>query len=482
MLRTMTLLFITGFWLTMTSRLIQKEFFEISTYETSSQWIPLTTTAIREDYKAIYLGQERIGFEYIGMQKWDNKDGFFELGHNSFMSFSLLGQPSEMFIKDRAWLNQDLSLKSFRLLVKTKDYSTEMEGQVTAHHINVVLKEKDSEPVRKMIPVEGKVLYSEALEQLWTPDNLRIGKNGHFKVFHPLTLSVDDIHFHVERKEKIELRHEIQEAYVVILGNDLSETRSWVNQDGITLRKETANGLIIEREPAWETFDALRVKSASPLDLPNFYSVPSNMILNDPANLQELHVRVEMPGKTNDFTLKKQKTEGLEAILFTQLKKEEAAEFLKANEFIQSDDAKILQQAKTIVGDETSVLRAALKIMAWVHHDIKPVPTANIPSAKQVLAVKKGDCKEFTVLFTSLARAAGIPTQMIAGLVYQNGRFFYHAWAAVYLNQWIYVDPTFNQMPVDVTHIPLVIGNLNEQIALASKIGRIKVTVVEDHS
>jgi transglutaminase-like putative cysteine protease len=68
---------------------------------------------------------------------------------------------------------------------------------------------------------------------------------------------------------------------------------------------------------------------------------------------------------------------------------------------------------------------------------------------------------------------------MMAGLVYQNGRFFYHAWPEVFVGQWVGLDPTFGQAPVDVTHIALVSGDLEQQVALVNQIGRIKIMILE---
>ena len=49
----------------------------------------------------------------------------------------------------------------------------------------------------------------------------------------------------------------------------------------------------------------------------------------------------------------------------------------------------------------------------------------------------------------ALARSAGLPARTVSGLIYLNDRFYYHAWAEVYLADWIAVDPTFDQFPAD---------------------------------
>jgi transglutaminase-like putative cysteine protease len=88
-----------------------------------------------------------------------------------------------------------------------------------------------------------------------------------------------------------------------------------------------------------------------------------------------------------------------------------------------------------------------------------------------------GDCNEHAVLLAALARASGIPAQVEAGLVYQEGRFYYHAWNVLYLGTWITADAVMDQLPADVTHIRFVRGT-ERQIDLVQMIGRVKLEIL----
>jgi len=101
-----------------------------------------------------------------------------------------------------------------------------------------------------------------------------------------------------------------------------------------------------------------------------------------------------------------------------------------------------------------------------------------LPSAVQVLARRRGDCNEHTVLYVALARAAGLPARPVAGLLLVDGRFYYHAWAEIYLGDWVAVDPTFGQLPADAAHVRLVRGGLASHVELARPIGRLKLEVL----
>ena len=83
------------------------------------------------------------------------------------------------------------------------------------------------------------------------------------------------------------------------------------------------------------------------------------------------------------------------------------------------------------------------------------------------------------MLYAALARAAGLPARVEAGLVYLNGKFYYHAWNLVYVGRWVTADSAFGQLPADVTHLRLVTGSANQQLDLAGVIGRVRIEMVD---
>ncbi len=153
--------------------------------------------------------------------------------------------------------------------------------------------------------------------------------------------------------------------------------------------------------------------------------------------------------------------------------------YLSSTLLIQSDHPSITAAADKIVSEGSSAMEAAAKISNWVYNNLEKQYTFSIPSAVEVLKIKTGDCNEHTVLFTALARAAGIPTRISTGLVYHQGSFYYHAWADVYLGGWVSVDPLMNQFPADATHLKLVEGGLDKQVQLVQTMGNLKIEVLD---
>jgi transglutaminase/protease-like cytokinesis protein 3 len=110
---------------------------------------------------------------------------------------------------------------------------------------------------------------------------------------------------------------------------------------------------------------------------------------------------------------------------------------------------------------------------------LEKAPTVSMPTALEALENKKGDCNEHAVLFTALARAAGLPARVAAGVVYLDRAFYYHAWAEVWLGQWVAVDPVFHQFPADATHIKFVEGGPEHHMALLKVIGQVGMEIAE---
>jgi len=157
----------------------------------------------------------------------------------------------------------------------------------------------------------------------------------------------------------------------------------------------------------------------------------------------------------------------------------ELTPFLASEFNIESDVDEIRQKARDILGEEKDPVNASHKLLNWVYYNLDKRPVVNVPSALEVLETRMGDCNEHAVLLTALLRASGIPARLSIGLVYNQKRFFYHAWNEAYVGEWISMDATLNQMPADVSHIRLISGNLDKQVEIMGLIGKLNIEVLD---
>ena len=83
------------------------------------------------------------------------------------------------------------------------------------------------------------------------------------------------------------------------------------------------------------------------------------------------------------------------------------------------------------------------------------------PAGSVLRALEKGygECVDFADLLTTLARSQKIPTRTVYGIAYSTlptPGFRFHAWNEILFEEhWHALDPTWNQVVADATHIPL---------------------------
>ena len=140
------------------------------------------------------------------------------------------------------------------------------------------------------------------------------------------------------------------------------------------------------------------------------------------------------------------------------------------------EDARIAQLTASAIGDLEDAGAQLEALVSYVHNYLSYQPGSETQSVLSLLDNPVGDCTEFAELLTTLARNTGLPARTVFGLAYadrQEPAFVFHAWNEVNVNgQWQTVDPTWNQVRVDATHIPLPVS---ETLALKLLTGSINI-------
>lgn len=162
----------------------------------------------------------------------------------------------------------------------------------------------------------------------------------------------------------------------------------------------------------------------------------------------------------------------------------EVQRFLAPTAMAQSDDAKIVAKARAIVGDERNGMVAAARIVEAVFSGIdKQAGVRGSATASEVLANGAGDCTEHAVLVVALMRAAGIPARVVDGIVVLaerdgSGVAGYHAWAEIWLGEWIGVDATVNETGTSARYLAFGIdepGSMGSGGKMMRSIGKTKI-------
>jgi transglutaminase-like putative cysteine protease len=252
------------------------------------------------------------------------------------------------------------------------------------------------------------------------------------------------------------------------------------------VREEGALGFVVRRESG----EAARggVGSGGFVDLVATTRVPFDGTIADPRALDHLVMRVtgEAADRVPDAP-PRQRVAG-DVVRITRENParadagpaEDLARYRSPSPFVESDDPAIVARARAIVGPATSAGDKVRRVLDWVAGNVEREPSLTIPSARDVLRTRRGDCNEHAVLVAALLRAAGVPTRIAAGIVYAGDGFYYHAWNEVWLDGWVSADAVFDQMPVDATHVKLLEGGPERHVRLAQIVGRLALTRLKD--
>jgi transglutaminase-like putative cysteine protease len=141
----------------------------------------------------------------------------------------------------------------------------------------------------------------------------------------------------------------------------------------------------------------------------------------------------------------------------------------------------IKQTADRIVKEASGTLNRIQLLVDWIQENIEQEPV-DVFTALDVFEDRKAECQGHSYLYTAFARALGIPTRVINGIVYsrEHQGFLYHTWAESLVGgYWIAVDPTLRQIPADATHIKLIEGELiSELLPLVDLVGHMGVRII----
>ncbi|MFH1969918.1 MAG: transglutaminase-like domain-containing protein [Verrucomicrobiota bacterium] len=494
------------FWLLMTGWLVR--------YEAFPRWFTATAPGYRSLFKngplildtwmQIEFRNNPIGYSHTWVDSdMTSPNATYTLHNQTVFNIKLMGQVHGVNVMAGATLNAGYELQKFYTVVSSSVYTTRIEGRKTgAHNFTVRIRTDSGEQTVMLTVPDDVILYSPVTEMALA--GLKPGESLGLRVLDPVTLSVSDVRVEALRREKLKAAGCEQETTVLKLVYQGLETLSWMDSAGRILRQETPFGWTMTLCSAK---DVLAFKqdttgadnSAGADDLLTAMAVPCRGRVQNPRTCRMLKLNIHgVSLNPQNFAGPRQVVEAQEdrhvgLTLRAQADPSQAAvlgsapealhPFLASSPALQADHPAMLRQARMIVGDETNSWAAAQAIGDWVFRAIAKQAAISLPSALDVLKRREGDCNEHTYLFVALARAIGLPARVHVGLVYAEldgapGAFYYHAWPAVYVGEWVELDPTWGQKTVDATHISVAQGEIADQLKLLGLLGQVSVEIV----
>jgi len=445
-------------------------------------------------WRGLYYRGEKIGFTVS--QTTPTDDGF-ELQEDGRLQMLLLGQDTAARIRTTARVDTSFTLRSFDFSLDPGTGPVTVRGtvdgpsQTTTWRLNLAITSGGVTRTESRELPEAPVV-SQNLSRLLANRRLVPGTDHEWTVLDPATLQSAKVHIHVGDRGVVRANDTIVPAFRVGMDFNGLQTTSWVTDTGEVVREESPLGLITVREPA-ERAQRLSVPGRIQADLLQAAAVVpvATERIDEPRDVRRLKLRLEGAELSPDVDGVGQKLDGnVIEIVDPRLLKAAAADpkatlFLAPEPLIESDDPLIRAEAEQAVRDAIGGRDRAERLTRYVNGLLDKKPTVGLPSAREVLRTKVGDCNEHTALFVAMARSIGIPARIAVGLVFMHGAFYYHAWPEVYVTEspglglWLAVDPTLNQFPADATHLRLARGGLDRQAAILPLIGRLKITLLD---
>ena len=445
----------------------------------------LASQELQEEWFTIYQHGNRTGYSHTEIRP--RSEGY-ALTEELFLRLDFLGDIQDLFTRVQAKLEPDFSLKSFTFRLQAGPIYYNLSGGIKDGNLLLVSQMAGQERSQQL-PLSHPIYLGSGMKSFIAQQSLREGNTYRLALFDPSTLSQTMVPLRVEAKETIQIGSRNLEAYRVVLEFHGVKLRTWVSPYGEVLKEEGFLGLTMVRSDRKDAVAGFA--EATPAELVREAAVVPDRTIARPRLLRSL--RLQLTGITGEgWDLaggRQQLSEGelfiirevLPQISSVQipLSTAEMARDLQPSLLVQSDEPILQEQAAAIVGEEKDALRAVELISSWVYHNLEKRPTLSIPNAFGVYKLRAGDCNEHSVLFAALARSVGVPTRIVAGLLYTKGRFYYHAWNEVYVGEWVAVDSLLNQVPADPTHVRLITGELDRQVRLVRALGRLGIKVID---
>ncbi len=438
----------------------------------------------RETWMNILQQGKKIG--YAHRQFYKTVEGYTVV-ESVFMQMNVMGMVQDMRFKTEGNFHSDLTLSSFDFDLQSSLFRFKARGTLNEKTLTLFAGEAGS-PQKIDISLEKKPSLSVALLEALNHEDLKAGEHRTFHIFDPATMTQRSMKVSVLDEEMIPIMGRQEKARKLSVEFMGVPQFAWIGQDGTVLREDGSLGIRLERVTKDEALNMAAPSNSA--DLTEIASIPGNQVLHDVDQLEELRIRIHGVEGEEAFVnggrqslkggmlmIRKESISNLPSSTLREKRFADGRTYVESSPFIQSDHPEIQALVKEVVSMDDPAPVRAKKLVAWVHEKIQKRPVFSVPNALETLRNRMGDCNEHAVLLAALARASGIPAQVESGLVYQRGRFYYHAWNVFYLGTWITADSSMGQFPADVTHIRFVRGT-EKQIDLVRFIGRVRLEIL----
>ncbi len=444
----------------------------------------------QEIWTGVVFQGQKIGFARLALRAVPGQE-LWEIESESALRLRFLGVDKKVSLRALDRVRADLSLEHFRYDYVLDGSRLAVEGERDGEAL-VVRTENNGTRSAQRLPLAGPAVPASALALLPALRGLRVGERAGVAVF----LCESQSLAHAVLRALAHERSPLYEGAALRIATTLLglETETWYDAEARPLLETALHGTMISaledaaRARAYLVEASLN-KDEALLDFSLLRSVPvpdAHRVAALTLALEGVPEALGVPSASGQRCVR----DGIQLRCRIDRRMpaphgdaQQAAQYLRPSLAAPSNERRFIELAQSIAGGASSADERIARLLGWMDANIAKA-ALDAFSAADVLRERRAECQGHAYLFAALARALGLPTRVLNGIVYsaEHGGFLYHTWNEVWLDgAWRAVDPTFGQPLADATHVALVAGESPAALApLATMVGRARVASVGD--
>lgn len=441
------------------------------------------------EYLGIFMTGAKIGYASSTEVEDKSYGADNRIDNYNLLNLGLLGQEMKIVIVSTTWISKS---RPVRMEMKIESAGRIQQVVATFTKSAIALEiDNTGERSKKTLPLpKDAPVVDDAITAIMT-DGSETGAVKAFYVLDPMTVSLVKNTVKLLGPKKLTWKDKVFDVTAVEVSEPRATTTAYFTSKGDLVKIDGPMGM--EMVPmSGEEAKAVDPDSAN--KVPDIAAetaiVPDKPI--SPTSLSSLKLRVsgrdlklvpsdhrQIISKSGESWLIDIKREIPNQATTIALSAKAHPTWLDAGVNVPAKDPSMVKLAQSIVGQEKKVIPAAERVRKYVLKIMRPNAGIGVlRDAREVLKSKEGVCRDYAILTATLLRAAKMPARLASGLVYQDGQYYYHAWAEVWDGkQWFGVDSTRPES-VGVGHIKLAQGSVEDAFTFPF-LGKVKMEVVD---
>lgn len=415
----------------------------------------------QQSWMGIYLQGQKIGYSQTSQKEREGSG--FVISAKTVIKSAMLGADMEMVIDSDSDYTEAGDLLKNHFVMTSGGRTMTVDATFTKTLITATQTSGGPKTKHEIKVPAGATVVEDPTSMLTGEEALKPGEQRSFLVFDAPSLSLVEVSASLGAAETVDVMGRKVRAKVVKLNDPRAPMTLYLNEANDLLKMVGPMGMEMFPETEARAKDMslkLADGGSGGTDLADASSIKPNKPIQAAGSRTSLTIRMtgvdlsKMPGGDHQ-TVKKDGDGWLITIHPVDQRDakpafqigsvpEEYRPWLQPDVRIPSDSPDFQKKAKEIVGSEKNILKASEKLRQFVYQTVRVNAGIGVlRDATEVLETCEGVCRDHAVLMATLCRAAGIPTRLVNGLVYADGRFWYHAWVEVYAgDKWYGMDST----------------------------------------